>query len=94
MEITGKNRIIKFMASHADRRKALTAWIADAERENWQTPQDIKNLYRSVDFLADNRAIFNIRGNNYRLVVQIRYINGIIRIEWIGTHAEYSKKEF
>ena len=94
MEITGKNRIIKFMASHADSRKALTAWIADAERENWQTPQDIKNLYRSVDFLADNRAIFNIRGNNYRLVVQIRYINGIIRIEWIGTHAEYSKKGF
>ena len=94
MEITGKNRIIKFMASHADSRKALTAWIADAERENWQTPQDIKNLYRSVDFLADNRAIFNIRGNTYRLVVEIRYINGIIRIEWIGTHAEYSKKEF
>ena len=94
MEILGKGKLEQFRRKHPDSRKVLTRWIADVEREDWQTPQDIKNLYRSVDFLADNRAIFNIRGNNYRLVVQIRYINGIIRIEWIGTHAEYSKKEF
>ena len=94
MEITGKNRIIKFMASHADSRKALTAWIADAERENWQTPQDIKAVYQSADFLAGNRVIFNIRGNHFRLIAVVVYAAGRLIIEWVGTHAEYDKKSF
>lgn len=94
MEILGKQILTAFMAKHADSRKALTTWAADVERENWQTPHDIKSIYQTADFLADNRVIFNIRGNHYRLVVKVRYINGIVRIEWIGTHAEYSKKEF
>ncbi|MCF7520456.1 type II toxin-antitoxin system HigB family toxin [Neisseria sp. ZJ106] len=94
MQILGKQKITAFMAKHADSRKALTTWLADVERENWQTSHDIKAVYQTADFLADNRVIFNIRGNHYRLVVKVRYINGIVRIEWIGTHAEYSKKEF
>ena len=57
-------------------------------------PQDIKNRYRSADFLAGNRAIFNIKGNDFRLVVKIRYQNGIVVVEWVGTHAEYDKKRF
>jgi mRNA interferase HigB len=57
-------------------------------------PQDIKNRYRSADFLADNRVIFNIKGNHYRLVVRVKYQNGIAVIEWVGTHSEYDKQRF
>ncbi|QGL26464.1 hypothetical protein GJV52_07170 [Neisseria brasiliensis] len=57
-------------------------------------PSGREGRQQTADFLADNRVIFNIRGNHYRLVVKVRYINGIVKIEWIGTHAEYSKKDF
>lgn len=94
MKIIGKSKLTKFSQKHPDSRNALKKWAADVERENWQTPQDIKNHYRSVDFLAGNRAIFNIRGNNYRLAVIVIYVAGRVMIEWIGTHTEYDKKTF
>ena len=83
-----------FKQAHADVRGQLEAWRDEVEREAWQTPQDIKRRYKSADFLADNRVIFNIKGNSYRLVVQVRYRGGIVVIEWVGTHAEYSKRKF
>ena len=48
----------------------------------------------SADFLAGNRVIFNIKGNRYRLVVQVVYVGGDVIIEWVGTHAEYTKRRF
>ena len=50
--------------------------------------------YPSASFLAENRVIFNIKGNTYRLVVKVRYQNEIVLIEWVGTHAEYDKQDF
>jgi len=83
-----------FKRCHADVRGQLDAWRNEVEQEEWQTSHDIKLRYPSADFLADNRVIFNIKGNSYRLVVQVRYRGGIVAIEWVGTHAEYSKKKF
>lgn len=94
MKILGKNKLDTFAKKHADSRKALATWVADVERENWQSPNDIKAVYQTADFLADNRVIFNIRGNHFRLAVRVRYCNGIVLVEWIGTHAEYDKKQF
>ena len=83
-----------FKRHHADVRGQLDAWRDEVERETWQTPQDIKQRFKSADFLDDNRVIFNIKGNSYRLVVQVRYRGGIVVIEWVGTHAAYCKKKF
>lgn len=83
-----------FKQDHADVRGQLDAWRDDVERDTWHTPQDIKQRYKSADFLAGNKVIFNIKGNSYRLAVQVRYRNEIVLIEWVGTHAEYSKKKF
>lgn len=83
-----------FKQDHADVRGQLDAWRDEVERNAWLTTQDIKQRYKSADFLPDNRVIFNIKGNAYRLVVQVRYRNEIVLIEWVGTHAEYSKKKF
>lgn len=94
MRVVGRDKLDAFGKGHADAKKALDAWFHEAESNNWETPQDIKNRYRSADFLAGNRVIFNIKGNHYRLVVKVRYQNGIVLIEWVGTHAEYSKMRF
>ena len=94
MKVLGKNKLEQFYKKHTDSKSSLIAWHRDACDSTWNTPQDIKNRYRSADFLSDNRVIFNIKGNNYRLVIQVRYQNGIAVVLWVGTHAEYNKKIF
>ncbi len=94
MRVLGRNVLISFWERHANAKSALEAWFDETERSTWNKPQDIKDRYRSADFLADNRVIFNIKGNRYRLVVKVRYQNGIVVVEWVGTHAEYDKKRF
>lgn len=94
MNVLGRNLLTEFSAKHANVKSALDAWFHEARAADWKTPQDIKNRYRSADFLDDNRVIFDIKGNHYRLVVKVRYQNSIVRVEWVGTHAEYSKKRF
>ena len=94
MRILGLPLLQRFKQSHADARGPLDAWQIEVERKQWNKSQDIKQIYSSADFLADNRVIFNIKRNRYRLVVQVRYLGGLIVVEWIGTHAEYDKKKF
>lgn len=94
MRILGLPILEAFKKDHAASRGQLDAWQTDVERETWQTPHDIKRRYRSADFLADNRVIFDIKGNSYRLVVKVRYQNGLVVVEWVGTHTEYTKKKF
>jgi len=94
MNVLGREKLTGFGKSHANAKKALDAWYYEAKDSEWKTSQDIKNRYGSADFLSDNRVIFNIKGNHYRLVVKVRYQNNLVVIEWVGTHAEYSKKTF
>lgn len=94
MKVLGRDKITKFIRTHASSKKSLDAWCAEAGRASWSTPQDIKDRYASADFIAGNRVIFNIKGNQFRLVIKVRYQNGIALVEWVGTHAEYSKKQF
>lgn len=94
MKVLGRDKLVKFARKHALAKGALDAWFSDAESSDWRQPQDIKARYRSADFLAGNRVIFNIRGNHFRLVVKVRYQNGIVVIEWVGTHAEYDRQRF
>jgi mRNA interferase HigB len=94
MKVLGTDKIERFIKQHAQSRNPLKAWLAETERTEWATPQDIRNRYRSADFLADNRVIFNIKGNDFRLVVKVQYRGQIVLIEWVGTHAEYDRKNF
>jgi mRNA interferase HigB len=94
MRILGLPLLEQFKKRHADTRKQLDAWQSEVQREQWLSSQDVKRRYKSADFLADNRVIFNIKGNNYRLVVKVRYQNKIVVVEWVGTHADYSKQRF
>ena len=94
MKVIGREKLIEFSAQHANAKNSIDAWLDEAERANWKKPQDIKNRYRSADILSDNRVIFNIKGNHYRLLVKMLYQNGIAAVLWVGTHAEYDKQKF
>ena len=94
MRIVGLPILETFQVRHANVRGALDAWRSEVERAEWKSPQDIKQRYRSADFLAGNRVIFNVKGNAYRLIVMVRYQSGLVVIEWVGTHADYDKKKF
>ncbi|KTT16247.1 type II toxin-antitoxin system HigB family toxin [Pseudacidovorax intermedius] len=94
MQLLGLLKLDDFKRKHADARGPLDAWRSEAERSRWTGPQDIKTRYPNASILADNKVIFNIMGNTYRLVIKAKYRNGLILIEWVGTHAEYDKQKF
>jgi mRNA interferase HigB len=67
------------------------AWYALASRAQWKSPADIKEAYRHASFTANNRVVFNIKGNDYRLAVLVRYDKGLLFVKFVGTHAQYDK---
>jgi len=91
MNVISKRTIVKFYEIHPSAKTALEVWHSDARRSVWKTPEDIKKTYASASFLADNRVVFNIKGNDYRLIVHIDYKRKIVRVKFIGTHAQYDK---
>lgn len=74
-----------------DAEQPLRAWFKEAEKADWTGPADIKRRYASASFLNDNRVVFNIGGNKYRLIVRIMYRSRTVYIRFIGTHAEYDR---
>ncbi|MEO6884358.1 MAG: type II toxin-antitoxin system HigB family toxin [Bacteroidia bacterium] len=69
----------------------VQAWMNDFEKSDYTTPNEVKKKYSSADFVGNNTVIFNIKGNDYRLIVRIRYKFSRIYIIWFGTHKEYDK---
>lgn len=94
MQLLGLLKLDDFKRRHAGARRPLDAWRIEAERAQWAGSQDVKSRYPSASFLADNQVIFNIKGNSYRLVIKAKYQNGLVLIEWVGTHADYDKLKF
>jgi len=69
----------------------LDAWYAEASKATWKHSAEVKALYRSASIVSSQRIVFNIKGNDYRLVIAIDYLYQVIRIIWLGTHQEYDK---
>ncbi len=91
MHVISRKALRDFWEKHADAEQPLKSWFHEAAAAQWNRFQDIKANYRSADALPDNRAVFNIKGNTYRLVVKIHYNTHTVYIRFIGTHAEYDK---
>lgn len=77
--------------NRSDAQGALKAWFAEAKLAHWSSPQDVKNQYANASIIANNRIVFNIKGNHYRLIVAIAYRMQYVYVKFIGTHAEYDK---
>jgi mRNA interferase HigB len=80
-----------FWERHKDAEGPLKAWYQEARAAHWDTPHQVKALYRTASVLGNNRVVFNIAGNNYRLIVKINYPYRIVFIRFVGTHAEYDR---
>lgn len=78
-----------YWGQHPDAEQPLKAWFDEAKKATWATPADIKAQYRSASVLKNRRVVFNIKGNDYRLVVAVAYRFGAVYIKFIGTHEEY-----
>lgn len=91
MRVIAKKTLRDFWEFHADCKESLKSWYEEAENADWKSPLDIKREYPSASIIANNRVVFNIKGNSYRLIVKINYGYGIVWIRFIGTHTDYDK---
>ncbi len=91
LRIIAKKVLRDFWETHPDSEQQLKSWYQETAKAEWATPNQIKREYPSASFLVDNRVVFNIKGNHYRLIVKISYDYQMVWIRFIGTHAEYDK---
>ncbi len=91
MRVIAKKILREFCEKHSSCEQQLKAWYKEADKGTWKNLNELKNEYPSVSILEDNRVCFNIKGNNYRLIVKINFDYQMMWIRFIGTHAEYDK---
>jgi mRNA interferase HigB len=94
MRVISKRTLREFWLSsplHEDSKAQLEAWHSEAIKARWNSPQDIKAQFRSASILKNNRVVFNIAGNKYRLIVAIDYKREACFIKFIGTHKQYDQ---
>jgi len=91
MRVIARSTLRAFWEQQPDAQQALEAWYHDARRSVWKSPADIKDVYRNASIVANNRVVFNIKGNQYRLVVAVNYKFGIVYIRFVGTHQQVDR---
>ncbi len=91
MRIIARRTLREFRDRHPEAEQALRAWYHDARGADWQSPEAIKRVYANASILGENRVVFNIKGNRYRLVAAINYDYQICYIRFVGTHQEYDR---
>jgi mRNA interferase HigB len=89
MKLIGKKLLFEFSGRHADVAEQVSAWSGECEMSSWNKPSDIKERYATASFISDNRVLFNIKGNKYRIEAKIDYQRKIVLVKRIGTHKEY-----
>ena len=90
MRIVAKRTLREFWERYPDAEEPLLAWYREVEKEDWSKPSQVKDKYRSASFVGD-RVVFNIKGNDYRLVVKINYPYRVVYVRFVGTHEEYDE---
>ena len=89
MRIVATSQLKKFWQKHPDSKQSFLCWIDEARQADWQTPADIKAQFRHASILKSSRVVFNIKGNEYRLVVAVAYRFSALYIKFVGTHKQY-----
>jgi mRNA interferase HigB len=87
-------RFVKNMAGQRDQRAvkaALDAWFHEVDKSNWTNSADVKKSYANASIVGSDRVVFNIKGNDYRLITAVDFKRKIVFIKWLGTHAAYDK---
>jgi len=87
-------KFVESLRGHIDHRAcgaAVNAWFQEAQRAEWRSSADVKRSYRTASVISSDRVVFNLKGNDYRLVTAIDYRRQIVFIKWIGPHRDYDK---
>ena len=91
MRIIARSTLVAFWERHADARQPLRAWFDEVKTDVWQSFHDVKRAFATASRVGEDRIVFNIKGNKYRLIVAVDYPRHIVFVKFIGTHAEYAK---
>ena len=97
MIVIGSDVVEKYFADHTGHkgikaaRSQYDAWLHIVARAEWRNPEDVKASYPKASILKDGRVVFNIKGNDYRLIARVQYQAGVLVIRFFGTHAEYNR---
>ena len=89
MRIIAVSQLKAFWEQYPDAEQPLLAWIDEARKAEWTNPEQIKDQCRNASVLKSRRVVFNIKGNEYRLIVAVAYRFGALHIKFVGTHQEY-----
>lgn len=89
MRIIAVSQLKNFWERYPDSEQSLLAWIDEARKASWSTPSDIKAHFASASILKSRRVVFNIKGNDFRLIVAVAYRFGALYIKFVGTHKQY-----
>ncbi|MFP5039659.1 type II toxin-antitoxin system HigB family toxin [Parasediminibacterium sp. JCM 36343] len=91
MRITNKEVLDTFADKHTNTANAVNKWVEIIENSEFKNHSELKEVFPSADYVGNERHVFNIKGNRYRLVVLVVFINGIMNVKFCGTHAQYDK---
>ncbi len=91
VHVISRKILVDYYNKHKETKSQLESWYHEAKNAEWKNPQEIKEKYGSASIIGDNRIVFNIKGNKYRLVTKLKYQMKIVYIRFIGTHKEYDK---
>ena len=91
MKIISVKTLRDFWAENPDAEQPLKAWVDEATKADWKTPAEIKDQYRSASILKNKRVVFNIKGNDYRLVAIVLFNIKMVYVRFIGNHKDYDK---
>ena len=91
MQIIKTEPILLFSASYPNSISAFADWIFKTTKANWSNFADVKQTFNSVDSIGNDRYVFNIKGNQYRIVAMIFFVPKLVYVRFVGTHSEYNK---
>ncbi len=91
MRVVSKKKIVDYYSKNINAKVALEEWYKKVLKFNWENLNELKEDFPSADYVGNHRVIFNIKGNDYRLIAIVIYVSRKLYIRWIGTHAEYDK---
>ena len=91
MRVVAKKALVEFYTEHSDAKTALEEWYEKTQKAEWETFADVRQTFNSADSIGNNRVVFNIKGNNYRLVALILFKIKMVYIRFVGTHQEYDR---
>lgn len=91
MRVVSKKKIIDYYAKNINAKVALEEWYKKVSKFSWESLNELNEDFPSADYVGNNRVVFNIKGNDYRLIAIVIYVSHKLYIRWIETHAEYDK---